>query len=294
MPLPYSPSAYVDLHSHTTESDGSYTPQQLVELAVQTGLEALAITDHDTFSGYEMALPFARAAGLDLVRGIELNSRLNLTNSDDQRSAHLLGLFPLREPSGEFTQWIQEQRDERRQRNRKLAETLRQRGVDITLNEVEARGGSLTSRTHFAQVLLEKGYVKTFEDAFRQYLGEDAPSYVERQSLTSEEVVGRIRSGGGIPVVAHPVRLSLPREVERQELIKLKEAGLVALEIYHSDQQPELQAYYHQLAQELDLLPTGGSDFHGRIKPNIDLGTGLRGNVRVPSEFLQRLREFVE
>ena len=292
MPPAFSPSGYIDLHSHTTESDGSYTPQELVELAVQTGLTALAITDHDTFSGYERALPFAHKAGLDLVRGIELNSRLNLTNSGDHRSAHLLGLFPSREPSSEFMQWIQEQRNERRERNRKLAETLRQRGVDITLEEVEARGGILTSRTHFAQVLLEKGYVNTFEDAFHQYIGEDAPSYVERQSLTSEEAIGRIRSGGGIPVVAHPVRLSLSRDVERQELMKLKDAGLVALEIYHSDQGPELQAYYHQLAQELGLLPTGGSDFHGRIKPNIDLGTGLRGNVRVPAEFLQRLREF--
>jgi 3',5'-nucleoside bisphosphate phosphatase len=291
VPVSHSSSGYIDLHSHTTESDGSYTPQQLVELAVQTGLNALAITDHDTFSGYEMALPFARKAGLDLVRGIELNSRLILGNNGDHRAAHLLGLFPSHEPSVEFTQWIQEQRDERRDRNQKLAETLKQRGVAITLEEVEARGGNLTSRTHFAQVLLEKGYVQSFEDAFRQYLGEDAPSYVERQSLTSEEAIARIRSGGGIPVVAHPVRLSLPRDVERQQLIRLKEAGLVALEIYHSDQGPELQAYYHQLAQELDLLPTGGSDFHGRIKPNIDLGTGLRGNVRVPSEFLQRLRE---
>jgi predicted metal-dependent phosphoesterase TrpH len=285
------PSGYIDLHSHTTESDGSYTPQKLVDLAVRTGLQALAITDHDTFSGYELALPFARQAGLDLVRGIEINSRLYLTNGD-HRSAHLLGLFPSREPSGEFTRWLQEQRDERSERNRKLAETLQQRGVSITLEEVEARGGNLTSRTHFAQVLLDKGYVETFEEAFREYIGEDAPSYVERQSLTSEEAIRRIRSGGGIPVVAHPVRLSLPRDLERQALIKLKDAGLVALEIYHSDQGPELQAYYHQLAQDLDLLPTGGSDFHGRIKPNIDLGTGLRGNVRVPSEFLYRLREF--
>ena len=285
-------SGYIDLHSHTTESDGSLTPRELVDLAVRTGLQALAITDHDTFSGYEMALPFAREAGLDLVRGIELNSRLYLTDSGQHRAAHLLGLFPTREPSREFTQWLQEQREERRERNRKLAETLQQRGISITLEEVEARGGSLTSRTHFAQVLLDKGYVQTFEDAFRQYIGEDAPSYVERQSLTSEEAIGRIRSGGGIPVVAHPVRLSLPRDIERQALVRLKDAGLAALEIYHSDQGPELQAYYHQLAQELDLLPTGGSDFHGRIKPNIDLGTGLRGNVRVPSEFLQHLRKF--
>ncbi len=285
-------SAYIDLHSHTTESDGSYSPQELVNLAINAGLQALAITDHDTFSGYEKALPFAQQAGLDLVRGIELNSRLYLTNNGDYRSAHLLGLFPSREPSLEFAQWIEEQRKERRERNRKLAQTLQERGVDITLEEVEARGGSLTSRTHFAQVLLEKGYVQTFEEAFRKYIGEDAPSYVERESLRTEEAIGRIRSGGGIPVVAHPVRLSLQRDLERQALVRLKDAGLVALEIYHSDQGPELQAYYHQLAQELDLLPTGGSDFHGRIKPNINLGTGLRGNVRVPSEFLQRLRDF--
>ncbi len=285
--------AYIDLHSHTTESDGSYTPQELVEEAVRTGLQGLAVTDHDTFSGYEKALPFAREAGLDLVRGIELNSRLNLTDSGDHRPAHLLGLFPSHEPSAEFTQWIQEQRDERRERNRKLTEALRSRGVAITLEEVEARGRDLAGRTHFAQILLEKGYVSTFEEAFREYLGKDAPSYVERESLTSEEAIGRIRSGGGIPVVAHPIRLSLPRDIERRELSKLKDAGLVALEIYHSDQQPELQAYYRQLAQELDLLPTGGSDFHGKAKPNIKLGTGLHGNVRVPYEFLQRLREVV-
>jgi len=283
---------YIDLHSHTTESDGSYTPEELIDLAVQTDLQALAITDHDTFSGYEMALPFARKAGLDLVRGIELNSRLNLTNSDDSRAAHLLGLFPSREPSEEFINWIEDQRSDRRERNRKLAETLQERGVKVTLEEAEARGRNLTSRTHFAQILIEKGYVNSFDEAFREYLGEDAPSYVARQSLTSEEVIRRIRSGGGVSVVAHPVRLSLSRDAERQELVKLKEADLAALEIYHSDQDPQLQAYYHQLAQELDLLPTGGSDFHGRLKPDIDLGTGLRGNVRVPFEFLQRLREF--
>ncbi|MBV9679122.1 MAG: PHP domain-containing protein, partial [Acidobacteriaceae bacterium] len=261
---------YIDLHSHTTESDGSYTPEELIDLAVRTDLQALAITDHDTFSGYEMALPFARKAGLDLVRRIELNSRLNLTNSDDSRAAHLLGLFPSREPSEEFINWIEDQRSDRRERNRKLAETLQERGVKVTLEEAEARGRNLTSRTHFAQILIEKGYVNSFDEAFREYLGEDAPSYVARQSLTSEEVIRRIRSGGGVSVVAHPVRLSLSRDAERQELVKLKEAGLAALEIYHSDQDPQLQAYYHQLAQELDLLPTGGSDFHGRLKPDID------------------------
>lgn len=283
-------SGLIDLHAHTTESDGSYTPAELVGLAIRNGLQALAITDHDTFSGYEAAIPHAAQAQLTLVRGIELNSRLALDDGD-YRAAHMLGYFPVNEPSKEFVGWLQSERDDRRQRNRKLAESLQSRGVAITLDEVESRGKSLAGRTHFAQILLEKGYVNSFEDAFRQYLGRGAETYVERDSLSTEEIINRIRKAGGIPTVAHPVRLSLPRAVERQALLRLKKAGLMALEVYHSDQSAELQAYYLQLANELDLLPTGGSDFHGEIKPSIDLGIGYHGNVRVPFRFLEALQQ---
>ncbi len=282
-------SGFVDLHAHTTESDGSYTPAELVALAIRNGLQALAITDHDTFAGYEAAVPHALQAQLTLVRGIELNSRLTLENGD-YRAAHMLGYFPVNEPSEEFVTWLQNERDDRRERNRKLAEGLQSKGVLVTLEEVEARGKTLAGRTHFAQVLLEKGYVGSFEDAFRQYLGRGAETYVERDSLSTEEIIQRIRRAGGVPTVAHPVRLSLPREVERQALVRLKEAGLMALEVYHSDHTAELQTYYLQLAKELDLLPTGGSDFHGEIKPSIDLGIGYHGNVRVPFSFLEGLQ----
>lgn len=284
-------SGFIDLHSHTTESDGTYSPEEIVELAVRSGLDALAITDHDTFSGFELALPFAQKAGLDLVRGIELNSRLNLTGRHEYRHVHLLGYFPLSPPLQEFVDWLESEREDRRNRNRKLADALQEQGIDISLEEVEARGRSLAGRAHFAQLLLEKGYVRTFEEAFSRFLGETAPSYVERQSHTTEQAIYRIRRGGGIPVVAHPVRLSLSRQSERQELARLKAAGLKGLEVYHSDHPPELQAHYRQLAEEFDLVPTGGSDFHGLIKPEIQLGTGLRGNVRVPVEFLSGLRE---
>ena len=287
-------SGFIDLHSHTTESDGTYTPKAIVELATGYGLDALAITDHDTFSGFEQASPFAKKAGLDLVRGIELNSRLNLSGKQEYRHAHLLGYFPSGEPSEEFTNWLENERKDRQERNRKLAEALGDRGVEVSLAEVEARGKSLAGRAHFAQILLEKGYVRTFEEAFSRYLGESAPSYVERQSHTTEQVIHRIRNGGGISAVAHPVRLSLSRESEREELTRLKAAGLQGLEVYHSDHPPELQAHYRQLAEELDLLPTGGSDFHGAIKPNVQLGTGLLGNIRVPVEFLRRMRQFVQ
>ena len=287
-------SGYIDLHSHTTESDGTYTPEEIVDLAVNNGLDALAITDHDTFTGFEQALPFAQKAGLDLVRGIELNSRLNLSRRNEYRHVHLLGYFPVKPPSQEFVDWLNNERDDRRNRNRKLADALRHQGIEVTLEEVEARGKSLAGRAHFAQLLLEKGYVQTFEEAFSRFLGENAPSYVERQSHITEQAIQRIRTGGGLPVAAHPVRLSLSRQSEHEEFIRLKSAGLQGLEVYHSDHPPELQAHYRQLAEELDLLPTGGSDFHGMIKPEIQLGTGLRGNIRVPAEFLSRMRQFVQ
>ncbi len=290
MPDNYAASRFIDLHSHTTESDGSYTPEELVDLAVRNGLQALAITDHDTFAGYRQAIPFAEAAGLTLVQGIELNSRVNVQNSSDSRSAHILGYFPDHEPSGRFLLWLQSEQDERRERNRKLAGALQQQGIKILLSEVEARGKTLAGRTHFAQLLVEKQYVGSFEEAFQRYLGRGASAYIERESQSTEEIIGKIRDAGGIPTVAHPIRLSLPKDVERRALARLKDAGLIGLEVCHSDQSAEMQAYYAELAEELQLVPTGGSDFHGTAKPSIELGRGYKNNVSVPYSVLERLQ----
>ena len=290
----------IDLHSHTDESDGSLKPKELVDLALSVGLEAFAITDHDTFKGYEKALPLAQAAGLDLVRGIELNSRVNGTgaspgvagaDASPTRYAHILAYFPFQRPSQEFVSWLAEARRERTARNEKLTESLRANGVDITLAEVEAKGRSLTGRPHFARVLVEKGYAKSLEDAFKRYIGEEAASYVARESLTTLETVAVVRKGGGVPVIAHPIRLQMDRAAERTFLESAKSAGLLGLEAYHSEHSPDLQRYYLQLAADLDLLPTGGSDFHGpTVKPDIQLGTGRSGNVNVPLTFLDGLR----
>jgi len=287
-------SGPIDLHSHTNASDGTFTPDELVALAQRSGLAALAITDHDTFDGYEAALPFARVAGLDLVRGIELNSRLFLDGVAQPRFAHVLVYFPAGEPSEAFQAWLDEQRADRRSRNERLAAALRERGVDITLAEVEARGRTLTGRPHFARILVEKGYAANFDDAFRKYIGEQAPSYVERDSNTTEEVIGFAREGGGIPVIAHPIRIGLTRASESGVLARLKDAGLAGLEVYHSEHSPALQVYYRELATSLGLLPTGGSDFHGAAKPGVELGSGVRNNVQVPLEFLEGLRSFVQ
>ncbi|MGH9608321.1 MAG: PHP domain-containing protein [Bryobacteraceae bacterium] len=279
---------FIDLHTHTTASDGTLTPEELLKLASDIGLDALAITDHDTFAGFEQAATIAPDS-LQVIRGIELNSRLKLVDGGF-RSAHVLGFFPSREPSREFVHWLEEQRLERRMRNEKLVDSLRSRGVAISLQEVEKRGKTLTGRVHFARVLIDKGYAADTEDAFRRFLGEDAPSFVERQSYTAEDTVRIIRSGGGIPVLAHPIRLALGEVAERSVVEHLKAAGMAGLEIYHSEQPPQAQARYRKLAEELDLLPTGGSDFHGRVKPGTELGRGVNDNIRVPRAFLDRLR----
>lgn len=280
----------IDLHSHTNESDGTSTPAELISLAKRVGLSAIAITDHDTFAGYEKAKSVADDAGFDLLRGIELNSRLSLALDGNQRHVHVLAYFPSSAPLSGFSSWLAEEQEDRRTRNRRLIEALQRRGIDITLEEVEARGRSMAGRPHFARILVEKGYAADSDEAFQKYIGETAPSYVERQSQTTEEAIQIIRAGGGIPVVAHPVRLWLSRDVERQLLQQLKDAGLLGLEVYHSEHPPDLQAYYLRLADELQLLPTGGSDFHGAVKPGVELGTGLNNNIRVPLEFLDRIR----
>ena len=282
---------FIDLHSHTNESDGTCSPAEVVALAKQIGLDALAITEHDTFTGYNAARKVA--GDLDLICGIELNTRMSSRPSLDRRSVHLLAYFFAEPPARGFIDWLEEERSERRTRNRRLAEKLQARGIAITAEEVEARGRSLAGRPHFARLLVEKGYARNSEEAFSKYLGEYAPSFVPRESKTTPEVIARVRSAGGVPVVAHPIRLGLPRAEERELLIQYREAGLLGLEVYHSEHPPELQAYYRQLAGELGLLPSGGSDFHGMIKPEIELGIGVNGNLRVPTDFLAGLRKTV-
>jgi predicted metal-dependent phosphoesterase TrpH len=290
------PGHLIDLHSHTNESDGVLAPEELVALAKNSDLAALAITDHDTFEGYRKAVPFAREAGLELVHGIELNTRFYLNGqTDPTKSVHLLAYFVSGGPSPAFEDWLAEQRIEREARNRKLTAALKERGVEITVEEVEARGRSLAGRPHFASILIEKGYAKNFRDAFDRYLGEEAPTFIQRESKTTDEAIRLVRLGGGIPVIAHPIRIGLAPEQEREALTEWKAAGLVGLEIYHSEHSAEKQAHYRKLAEEIGLLPSGGSDFHGAsVKPNVQLGSGISGNVRVPHEFLDAMRAFVQ
>jgi len=175
----------------------------------------------------------------------------------------------------------------RRDRNVRLIARLRELGVDITLEQVQARGGGMTGRPHFAQLLIEKGYVSNMQQAFDDYLDESAKGYVTRNEPQFAEAVQHIRKAGGIASLAHPIRL---REDLAAILPELCAAGLNAIEVYHSDHGPEQTAVYLQLAGQHGLLVTGGSDFHGAVKPEIQLGSGRRGSLRVPNDLVERLR----
>jgi predicted metal-dependent phosphoesterase TrpH len=275
----------IDLHSHTDESDGTSTPAELVAEAKKVGLSAIAITDHDTLQGFEKAKPFAAEAKLELICGIELSTRLG------GMSVHLLGYFPCHPPTEDFRQWLAFLLESRRDRNRRLIDRLQSLGVDITLEEVEKRGRSLTGRPHFARVLVDKGYANDIQDAFDEFLDESARGYVQRHEVPIEEAIQRVVDAGGVASLAHPVRVAKNDWTKLTEYVgKMAEMGMRAIEVYHSDHSPENVAFYLSLAERFGLTPTGGSDFHGANKPNIKLGSGQRGNLHVGEEILEGLK----
>lgn len=276
----------VDLHTHTNESDGTDSPIELVEKAHASGLRTLAITDHDTLSAYAAAGPRAAELGLRLVPGVEISTRAR------NRSVHLLAYWPGGFPSAAFLSWLEEMLDIRRERNRLLAGRLRELGIPITLEEAEALGRTVTGRVHFAKLLIAKGYATSISEAFDRYIGEDAPGFVLMEDPKTPVAVQKVREHGGVPVLAHPIRLGMrDPEVEEGFVREQTEAGLIGLEVMHSDQDATAQAKYRALADRYGLLYSGGSDYHGEIKPQIVLGRGYEGNVRVPEEWVEAMRE---
>jgi predicted metal-dependent phosphoesterase TrpH len=283
----------IDLHIHTTASDGTYTPGQVVNAAAAMGLEALAITDHDNFAGYDEAAPLAEAAGLDLVCSIELSTRRFQANSPRGKSVHVLGYFLDAPPSAEFRGWLRTLQLARRDRNRRLVARLQELGVDIRLEEAEAIGRIMTGRPHFARILVKKGYASSYQEAFDVYLDESAKAYVQRLEPSLSEGLERITSAGGLPSLAHPMRLGKRNPAEEEQLIgEMCKVGLRGIEAYHCDHSPADEGRYLAIARSYGLAVTGGSDFHGDIKPELKLGTGF-GNLSIPRAVLDRLRESV-
>ncbi|ASS75558.1 hypothetical protein CIG75_11545 [Tumebacillus algifaecis] len=264
-----------DLHAHTTASDGTFTPRELVELAKRNRLQAVAVTDHDTMDGLSEARAAGKELGVEVIPGIELSTTL------EGREVHVLGYFY--DPDHqELRDLIAKMREDRLNRLDKMIVRLQQGGLAITKDEVLNEAKGAVGRPHIARVLMKKGYVSNIPEAFDKYLGSGKIGYVERLKVTPEMAVQLILQAGGSPVVAHPGL------VGKDELFdKLVPLGLIGLEAFHPDHPSEKRAHYAKLAEHHGLLATGGSDFHGGGAEH----RGDLGSVHVSYEVVEKLRQ---
>ena len=275
----------IDLHVHSCYSDGTLTPEELVRLALDTGLSAFALTDHDTTEGIDQAIHAASGTGLEVVPGIEFSTRWL------HRDIHVLGYYmDYRHP--DFQTRLHGFIDARDSRNEKMCARIREyTGYPISLKELEACWPeAVITRAHMAAWLVDKGYVKNRNIAFDKYLGDHAPCFVPKEQISPTDAIRLILQYGGIPVLAHPLLYSLSRKQLQQLLTELTDAGLRGIEAIYVMNQGSDTAHMRSMAQKYGLLITGGSDFHGDNKPDIALGTGRRSNLAIPYSLLDELK----
>ena len=268
---------YIDLHTHSTASDGIYSPTELLQRAKDIGLRILALTDHDTTDGLEEAGQAAGKLDMDLIPGIEINTDVS------GGEVHVLGYFPeYTRPAFQTT--LKVLRDARERRGQRMVELLNGEGIHVSWERVRQIAQGAVGRPHVAKALLEAGYIQTIGEAFDKYIGTGCFAYVPRYKLTPEDAVRLIASANGLPVMAHPYDLPGIAEL-RNWLSGLCEAGMVGLETYYGPYTPKIEQELHALAEEYHLIPTGGTDFHG---PGIH-PTPLGGRY-VPYEAVERLK----
>ncbi len=273
----------VDLHTHTTASDGTLNPADLVREAASIGLWAVAITDHDTVGGLSQALQAGRETGVEVIPGCELSIDF------PTGQMHILGLFLPDPPTG-LKATLQDLQDRRNNRNDRILARLREAGVDVDLQEIQELAGEASiGRPHIARVLLQKGVVESIDQAFREYIGPGGAAYIPKDKLEPEKAIRILKQEGATVILAHPYSLELDTPELRELLGRLKEQGLDGMEALYTDHTPEQTRTYLQLCQEYDLLVSGGSDFHGSVKEGVELGTG-RGNLDLPYSLVRRMR----
>ncbi len=279
------PDRFVDLHCHSTASDGTLAPADVVRLARDTGLSGLSLTDHDTIDGLAEAADEAGRLGLDFLPGIEISCEFPRPGT-----MHVLGYgVDVNSPVlKELTRTLLVGRDDR---NPKIVRKLNELGVSITMEEVEQEaGGNVLGRPHIAAILTRKGYVSSIKQAFDKYLATGAAAYFDKERLTPRRAMDLIRQSHGMPFLAHPVQLRTENDAQLERTLKdLVDLGLVGLEVIHSDHDDPLVEKYSRLAEKFGLAKSGGSDFHGSNKKGIRLGEA--NGRRVPREFLDAILE---
>ena len=274
----------IDLHVHSTFSDGSLTPEQLVDNALDIGLTALGLTDHDCTGGIDRFMAACALKGLNGIPGVEISADVK------HGTLHVLGYF-IDHRNRAFESVLENIRSGREARNRKILTKLNELGFKLTWDEVASYAGEdVIGRPHFAQAMVAKGYVAGTKKAFDLYLGKGKPGYVDRFRLLPADSMEIILKAGGVPVLAHPFTLDLDSKMLDEYVKELVDAGLQGIEGYYSEYTPQQQKEYQELAMKYHLVLTGGSDFHGGINPDVKLGSGF-GSLRAPDELAERLRE---
>jgi predicted metal-dependent phosphoesterase TrpH len=272
----------IDLHAHSTASDGSDSPSELMELAERVGLVAVALTDHDTVEGLAEARSACEELGVRLVPGCELSCEVG------PATMHLLVYF-LSDGPGPLQDRLSRLQAARSDRNERIVAVLQDHGLDVTLEEIlDESGGGSVGRPHVAGVLLRKGYVGSIQEAFDAWLGKGKPAYLDRERLLPADAIELAHASGAVAVLAHPTSLGFEgRELERF-VAGLAADGLDGMECDYGRYAPDLRAWLRAMAGRLGLAVTGGSDYHGRYKPEIALGTGL-GDLSVADGLLDAL-----
>lgn len=275
---------FVDMHVHSTFSDGTFSPTEIVKLANEIGLKAIALTDHDTTDGIEEFITAGKQYDLEVISGIEFAAFNN-----DHKEIHILGYYIDTNDKrlNEHTSFIKKSRYDR---NINMLTKLNDMGININYEELAtSSGGDIISRAHYAKVMTEKGFVKTTKEAFEKYLSPGCSGYVERELYTAEEIIKTIKNSGGYAVLAHPTLYGL--DFTQIELLskELKSYGLDGIEVMYSVYSQEQELNMRNIAIKLDLKMTGGSDFHGENKSDIKLGTGF-GRLKIPYTFVANLK----
>lgn len=273
---------YIDLHVHSTASDGTYTPSELIGMAKQLNLSAIALTDHDTIDGIEEAVAKASSSSVTLIPGIELSCGYG------SREIHMLGLN-IDYTNQHFIQHIEYMRQTRYTRNLEIIEKFHDIGIDISYEEMNTMfEDTVITRTHFAAYLYRKGHVTSVKDAFDRYLNDYGCCYVPRFLIPAHETIQIIHEASGFAVLAHPVRYHMGADETSKMVSALSRSGLDGIEALYSTYTNSDEIFMRRLAKENHLFITGGSDFHGDNKPRIQLGSGM-GRLKVPAELLKNI-----
>ncbi len=282
----------IDLHVHSTESDGTLTPEEVVKAAASAGLSAIALTDHDTVSGIRKARAAAEECGIELVAGVELST--SYTSADRKignMEVHIVGLF-INPEDRLLLKKTKEFRDCRDNRNEEIVRALQKEGFPITMDALKAENPDrVITRANIARFLYRRGCVGSVAEVFDKYIGDGCPCYVGRFKITPTEAVALIRQAGGISVFAHPLLCRMDDADLRTLIGTLTENGLDAIEAVYGTYTARDEQYAGKLADEYDLLISGGSDFHGSNKPEIKIGTG-QGRMCLPYSVLEEIKAY--